>query len=117
MLQILLALAASVSALAVGLMLYRTVVGSPTSTERANEIAAAIREGADAFLRRQYRTVAIVGAPILFVIGISLNWWYAFGFLLGAASSAAASRSSVAAMPAMLWVSRSSTPEISVDMA
>ena len=90
MLQIIFALAASAGAIAVGVALYRTVVGAPTSTERANEIAAAIREGADAFLRRQYRTVAIVGAPILLVIGIALNWWYAFGFLLGAAASAAA---------------------------
>ena len=34
----------------------------PTSTPRANEIAAAIRAGAEAFLSRQYRTVALVGS-------------------------------------------------------
>jgi K(+)-stimulated pyrophosphate-energized sodium pump len=90
MFQIVLSLIASLAAIAVGVLLYRRVIGAPTSTERANEIAAAIRSGAEAFLSRQYRTVAKVGIPILILVGLLLNWWYAFGFLVGALASAAA---------------------------
>jgi K(+)-stimulated pyrophosphate-energized sodium pump len=90
MLQIVLALLSSVAALGVGVALYRRVVAAPTSTPRADEIAAAIRAGAEAFLSRQYRTVAIVGAPILLLILIALGRWYALGFLVGALASAAA---------------------------
>ncbi|MGH0031302.1 MAG: sodium-translocating pyrophosphatase [Myxococcota bacterium] len=90
MLQILLALVASIAALAVGVLLYRKVNDAPTSTEAANDIAAAIRAGAEAFLSRQYRTVAIVGAPILLVLWIFLGKWYALGFVVGALASAAA---------------------------
>ncbi len=86
----LIALVASILALVMGAVLYRSVLAAPTSTERANEIAAAIRAGAEAFLARQYRTVAMVGAPILLLVGLLLNWWYAAGFLVGAVASAAA---------------------------
>ncbi len=81
---------AALLALVAGFALYRRVLAAPTSTPRANEIAAAIRAGAGAFLSRQYRTVALVGVPILLVIGVFLNWWYAAGFLLGATASALA---------------------------
>jgi K(+)-stimulated pyrophosphate-energized sodium pump len=84
------ALIASVVALAIGGSLYRTVLAAPTSTARANEIAEAIKAGASAFLSRQYRTVAMVGAPILVLILIALSKWHAFGFLLGAGASALA---------------------------
>ena len=90
MLQIVLAVLAGLAAIVTGVLLYRTVNRADTSTERANEIAAAIRAGAEAFLNRQYRTVAIVGAPILLLILVTLGKWYAFGFLVGAVASAAA---------------------------
>ncbi|MCH7644186.1 MAG: sodium-translocating pyrophosphatase [Myxococcales bacterium] len=82
------ALVASILALATGAWLFRAVIAAPTSTPRADEIAAAIRAGAFAFLNRQYRTVAMVGLPILFLLGVTLNWWYAGGFALGALASA-----------------------------
>ena len=82
------ALVASILALATGAWLFRAVIAAPTSTPRADEIAAAIRAGASAFLNRQYRTVAMVGLPILFLLGVTLNWWYAGGFALGALASA-----------------------------
>jgi len=85
-----LALLAALVALAWGGKLYRQVQSAAAGNDRANEIARAIAQGASAFLNRQYRTVAIVGAPIFFVIGVALNWWYAVGFLLGAVASAAA---------------------------
>jgi K(+)-stimulated pyrophosphate-energized sodium pump len=89
MFQIVLSLIAGLAAIAVGVALYRRVIAAPTSTEKANEIAAAIRSGAEAFLSRQYRTVAKVGVPIFFVL-LFMGKWYAFGFVVGALASAAA---------------------------
>jgi len=86
---VLIAFVASILALVMGAWLYRAVISAPTSTQRADDIAAAIRSGASAFLNRQYRTVAMVGVPILFLVGVLLGWWYAGGFALGALASAA----------------------------
>jgi K(+)-stimulated pyrophosphate-energized sodium pump len=90
MFQTALAFIAAVLAIVWGVRIYGQVLKAPATNERANEIAAAISQGASAFLNRQYRTVAIVGVPILLAVGLALNWWYAFGFLLGAVASAAA---------------------------
>src|SRR5262245_64421050 len=81
---------AALLAIVAGVVLYRRVLAAPASTPRANEIAAAIRTGAEAFLSRQYRTVAIVGLPILLVLAFLLGRWYALGFLVGAVASALA---------------------------
>ena len=81
---------AAILAIVASLVLYRRVQSAPTSTDRANEVAEAIRSGASAFLNRQYRTVAMVGLPILILIEIFLGTWYAAGFVLGAVASAAA---------------------------
>ena len=87
-----LALIASVLAVGAALLWFRAVLAAPTSTDKANEIAAAIRSGAEAFLSRQYRTIAMVGVPLFFLIGFlpALGWWYAGGFAVGALASAAA---------------------------
>ena len=90
MLVTVLALLASLIAVAWGAKLYSQVQSSAAGNERANEIAQAIAQGASAFLSRQYRTVAIVGGPIFLIIGLALNWAYAIGFLVGAVASAAA---------------------------
>ena len=82
-----LAFLAALAAVALSVFLYRTVLKAPTSTEKANEIAGAIRAGASAFLNRQYRTVAMVGVPILILVAILLGRWYAVGFVIGANSS------------------------------
>ena len=68
-------LAASVLALVVGGILYRSVLQAPATNERANDIAEAIKEGAIAFLSRQYRTVALVGVPVLLIIGVGRTLW------------------------------------------
>ncbi|MCP3984140.1 MAG: sodium-translocating pyrophosphatase [bacterium] len=81
---------ASLLAIGMAIVLYRSVLAAPTGGARANEIASAIRSGAEAFLARQYRTIAMVGVPILAVIWFFLNSWYAGGFVLGAIASAAA---------------------------
>ncbi len=85
-----LAFVAGILAIVWGGKLYRQVMAAPSTHTRANEISAAIAQGATAFLRRQYRTVAFVGLPVFVVVGVALNWWYAFGFALGALASAAA---------------------------
>jgi K(+)-stimulated pyrophosphate-energized sodium pump len=87
---VLIAFVASILALAMGAWLYRAVISAPTSTQRADEIAAAISAGASAFMNRQYRTVAMVGVPIFFLLALLLGRWYAGGFALGALASAAA---------------------------
>jgi len=87
---ILIAAVASAAAIVVAIVLYRAVLAAPTCTDRANEVAAAIQAGAQAFLRRQYRTVALVGAPIALLLFFALGLWYGVGFVLGALASASA---------------------------
>jgi K(+)-stimulated pyrophosphate-energized sodium pump len=64
---------------------------SPGS-ERMQEIGRAIQEGASAYLRRQYLTIAVVALVLFLGIGLwnDLGWGTAFGFLIGAVFSAAA---------------------------
>src|SRR5207248_1585401 len=50
-------------------------------------IAAAVREGAQAYLRRQYTTIGIAGVVIFLIVGWLLGWPVAFGFMLGAVLS------------------------------
>jgi K(+)-stimulated pyrophosphate-energized sodium pump len=88
--MVLMAFLTSILALLAGAWFYRAVIAAPATNPRANEIAAAISAGASAFLNRQYRTVAKVGAPILVLLWVFLGGWYAGGFLVGALASAAA---------------------------
>src|SRR4051794_41139888 len=64
----------------------------PTGTERMREIPRAVQEGAAAYLRRQYQTIAIVAIVPFLLLGFynQLGWGTAIGFLIGAALSAAA---------------------------
>ena len=67
----------------------RAVLGADTGTDRMREISAAVQEGATAYLNRQYRTIAIVGAVVFVLTGLLIDWLSAIGFLIGAVLSGA----------------------------
>ncbi len=66
------------------------VMQADPGNEKMQEIAAAIREGAQAYLKRQYSTIAVVGVVIFLVLGYFLGWLVAVGFAIGAILSGAA---------------------------
>ena len=75
----------SAVALLYGAITTRWLLSKPTGNDRMREIAAAIQEGAGAYLNRQYATIAVVGVILLVVIFFSpLGWKSAAGFAIGA---------------------------------
>ncbi|WP_026987122.1 sodium-translocating pyrophosphatase [Fodinicurvata fenggangensis] len=77
-------------AVAYGVWASRSVLTASPGSERMQEIAAAIQEGASAYLNRQYRTIGIVGLVIFVIISLILSIEVGIGFLIGALLSAAA---------------------------
>ena len=80
----------SILAILYGLLLVKIVLGKSAGNERMQEIARAIREGAQAYLRRQYKTIAVIAIILFFVLWYFLDITTALGFLVGAVLSAAA---------------------------
>jgi K(+)-stimulated pyrophosphate-energized sodium pump len=77
-------------ALIYGAVTARAVLAAPTGTDRMREIAAAIQEGARAYLNRQYTTIAIVGVLIGLILWLTLGHFVAVGFVIGAVLSGTA---------------------------
>jgi K(+)-stimulated pyrophosphate-energized sodium pump len=90
-----LVVASGVIAALYGWLETQAITKAPAGTERMQEIAAAIQEGARAYLNRQYRTIAMVGVGVVIVLTIAFlpiqeNWTIPVGFIIGAVLSGAA---------------------------
>jgi K(+)-stimulated pyrophosphate-energized sodium pump len=85
-----LAIACGFVGLGYALFLIKSIVSSPSGNERMRQIAAAVQEGANAYLGRQVRTISIIAVVLAVLLGFSKDWWTAGGFVLGAVCSLAA---------------------------
>lgn len=73
-----------------GFITSRQVLGAPAGSDKMQEIAAAIQEGAQAYLKRQYSTIAVVGIVVAIIISLTLGHISAIGFVIGAILSGVA---------------------------
>jgi K(+)-stimulated pyrophosphate-energized sodium pump len=83
------AIACGILAVLYGLFTSMQVLRAPAGNERMQDIAAAVQEGARAYLARQYMTIAIVGVAVVLLVGYFLGLVSAVGFLIGAILSGA----------------------------
>ncbi len=84
------ALVAAALALVYGVMSIKWVVSLPTGNDRMRAISAAVQEGAQAYLKRQYTTIGMVGVVLFVLIAVFLGMPTAIGFAIGAILSGAA---------------------------
>ncbi len=84
------AIALGLLAIIYGFVTSRQVLGADAGSERMREIAGAIQEGAQAYLKRQYTTIAIVGIVVAVIVGVALGALSAIGFVIGAVLSGVA---------------------------
>ena len=77
------ALVCGLVAVGFGAMWTKGILSLPDGNDRMRAIAAAIQQGAEAYLNRQYRTIAMVGVVLLIVVGIFVGWMTAAGFFVG----------------------------------
>jgi K(+)-stimulated pyrophosphate-energized sodium pump len=85
-----LALGSALLAVIYGLLTTTWVLAKPAGNEKMQSIAAAIQEGAKAYMNRQYTTIGLVGVVLFVVVGWALDWATAVGFAIGALFSALA---------------------------
>ena len=82
--------AGGLAAVVFGVVLIFLVLRMPTGNQAMRDIAAAIQEGASAYLNRQYTVIAIIGVIIAVVIGFAIGWTTAALYVVGAVLSAGA---------------------------
>ena len=78
------ALFCAIAAILYGVISSKWILAQSTGSEKMQSIAAAIQEGASAYLKRQYTAIAWVGAALFVVILLALGWQTAIGFAIGA---------------------------------
>lgn len=78
-----------VLAIVYGIWATASVMAADAGSPKMQEISAAVREGAQAYLKRQYSTIAVVGVVIFIILGVTLGWLVAIGFAVGAVLSGA----------------------------
>ncbi|OAN50852.1 sodium-translocating pyrophosphatase [Paramagnetospirillum marisnigri] len=83
-------IACGVLALLYGVYAIRSVMATSAGTARMQEIAAAVQEGAAAYLNRQYTTIAYAGVAVTIILAWRLGIYQAVGFVIGAVLSGAA---------------------------
>ncbi len=76
--------------IAYGVVAIFNILSKPQGNEEMQRIAAAVQEGAVAYLSRQYRAISVVGVALFLIVGFALDWYTAFGFALGAVFSGVA---------------------------
>jgi len=87
MLELVIIAACIALALIYGKITYNQVISKPAGNDRMQAIAAAIQEGASAYLTRQYKTIGAVGVGVALVLWLLLGTHVAVGFAIGAVLS------------------------------
>ncbi|MGB5605607.1 MAG: sodium/proton-translocating pyrophosphatase, partial [Gammaproteobacteria bacterium] len=86
--ELIFALACGFFALGYGVVSVKWILAKPAGSQRMQEIAGAIQEGAQAYLNRQYLTIGMAGIVLFLIIGFSqIGWITAIGFAIGAVFS------------------------------
>ncbi|MDH3337867.1 MAG: sodium-translocating pyrophosphatase [Gammaproteobacteria bacterium] len=82
-----LSIGAGALAILFGIVSTQWILKQPAGNARMQEIAAAIQEGAKAYMNRQYFTISMVGIALFIILGFALDWATAIGFGIGAVFS------------------------------